>query len=125
MTGSGGWPLNVFLTPEQVPFYAGTYFPPEQRGGLPSWPMVLEAVANAWDERKDEIRAGADQIAERLRGGAALQPSEQPLRAEALDEAVLGAAAPVRRLARRLRRRAEVPARLDDRVPAAPRRDRR
>ena len=47
MTGAGGWPLNVFLTPDQVPFYAGTYFPPEQRGGMPSWPRVLEAVAEA------------------------------------------------------------------------------
>src|SRR4030088_3315805 len=44
MTGQGGWPLNAFLTPEQVPFYAGTYFPPAPRGGLPSWRMVLEAV---------------------------------------------------------------------------------
>jgi uncharacterized protein YyaL (SSP411 family) len=88
MTGSGGWPLNVFLTPEQVPFYAGTYFPPEQRGGLPSWPMVLEAVANSWDERKDEIRAGGARIAEQLQGGARLRPSAEPLRAEALDEAV-------------------------------------
>ena len=42
MTGSGGWPLNVFLTPEQVPFYAGTYFPPEERGGMPSWRQVLD-----------------------------------------------------------------------------------
>src|SRR5215217_6529461 len=47
MTGQGGWPLNVFITPEQVPFYSGTYFPPEQRGGLPSWRMVLDAVADA------------------------------------------------------------------------------
>ena len=41
MTGQGGWPLNVFLTPEQVPFYAGTYFPPVQRQGMPAWPQVL------------------------------------------------------------------------------------
>ena len=50
MTGHGGWPLNVFLTPEQVPFYAGTYFPPEDRRGMPSWRRVLEAVAEAWTE---------------------------------------------------------------------------
>ena len=43
MTGQGGWPLNVFLTPEQVPFYAGTYFPPEARMGMPSWRQVLDA----------------------------------------------------------------------------------
>ena len=88
MTGSGGWPLNVFLTPDQVPFYAGTYFPPEPRSGMPSWRQVLEAVAEAWDERRDEIRAGAGRVAERLRGGALLSPSEQPLDPAELDLAV-------------------------------------
>ena len=88
MTGHGGWPLNAFLTPEQVPFYAGTYFPPESRMGMPSWRQVLEAVAEAWEERKDEIRAGSERIVERLRGGALLRPSGQPLDPRALDEAV-------------------------------------
>src|SRR5919198_1097169 len=60
MTGQGGWPLNVFLTPEQVPFYAGTYFPPDDRGGMPSWRRVLTAVANAWDQNRDQIREGSD-----------------------------------------------------------------
>ncbi|HET7276703.1 MAG TPA: thioredoxin domain-containing protein, partial [Dermatophilaceae bacterium] len=81
MTGQGGWPLNVFLTPEQVPFYAGTYFPPEDMHGMPSWQQVLTAVADAWDERKGEIREGGARIAERLRGGALLQPSAEPLTA--------------------------------------------
>ena len=53
MTGSGGWPMTVFLTPEQVPFYAGTYFPPQPRMGMPSWRQVLEAVAHAWEEKKE------------------------------------------------------------------------
>jgi uncharacterized protein len=88
MTGQGGWPLNVFLTPEQVPFFAGTYFPPDSRMGMPSWRSVLEAVASAWDERRDEIRAGGARIAERLRGGALLRPSEQPFDESALDDAV-------------------------------------
>jgi uncharacterized protein len=88
MTGQGGWPLNVFLTPEQVPFFAGTYFPPDSRMGMPSWRSVLEAVAKAWDERRDEIREGGARIAERLRGGALLQPSERELDEGALDEAV-------------------------------------
>jgi uncharacterized protein YyaL (SSP411 family) len=88
MTGSGGWPLNAFATPEQVPFYAGTYFPPEPRHGLPSWMMVLEAVAKAWDERRDEIRAGAGRIVERLRGGAALEGSAEPIAPRELDAAV-------------------------------------
>ncbi len=88
MTGSGGWPLNVFATPEQVPFYAGTYFPPEQRHGMPSWPMVLEGVATAWRDRREEIRAGGDRIAGRLAGGALLEPSEDELDPAMLDTAV-------------------------------------
>ncbi|MFN2617412.1 MAG: thioredoxin domain-containing protein [Thermoleophilaceae bacterium] len=87
MTGHGGWPLNVFLTPEQVPFYAGTYFPPEARMGMPSWRQVLEAVAEAWAERKDEIRANSGRIVDRLQGGALLRPSANPMTAAALDEA--------------------------------------
>jgi uncharacterized protein len=88
MTGHGGWPLNVFLTPEQVPFYAGTYFPPEQRGGLPSWPMVLEAVAQAWETRREEIRAGGERVARSLAGGAVLKPSSDVMDARRLDEVV-------------------------------------
>jgi uncharacterized protein len=90
MTGSGGWPLNAFLTPEQVPFYAGTYFPPQPRMGMPSWRQVLEAVAHAWQDKRGEIRAGGSRVAERLRGGAVLQPSSEPLQAAALDAAVEG-----------------------------------
>src|SRR5215207_1513950 len=89
MTGQGGWPLNVFLTPEQVPFHAGTYFPREQRGGMPSWPMVLQAVGDAWDQRKDEIRSGSDRIVRHLQGAALLQPSKEPMDARLLDDAVL------------------------------------
>jgi uncharacterized protein YyaL (SSP411 family) len=88
MTGRGGWPLNVFLTPEQVPFYAGTYFPPEERQGMPAWTAVLAAVVEAWAERKDEIRATGDKVAERLAGGAALRPSGDRLDTATLDAAV-------------------------------------
>src|SRR3954471_8762271 len=89
MTGSGGWPLNVFLTPDQVPFYAGTYFPPDQRGGMPSWQRVLEAVAEAWDTKREEIRAGSARIVQRLSGGALLEPSDDPIDANRiLDTAV-------------------------------------
>jgi uncharacterized protein len=88
MNGHGGWPLNVFLTPDQIPFYAGTYFPPEQRGGMPSWRRVLEGVAKAWDENRDEIRQGGERVAQRLSGGALLEPSKDPLAPAALDEAV-------------------------------------
>jgi uncharacterized protein YyaL (SSP411 family) len=88
MTGQGGWPLNAFLTPEQVPFYGGTYFPPEPRHGMPSWRQVLGAVADAWDERRDEIRERGGQMAQRLAGGALLRPSEEPMQQAALDRAV-------------------------------------
>ena len=90
MTGAGGWPLNVFLTPEQVPFYAGTYFPPDSRMGTPGWRSVLEAVADAWEQRRDEIRTGGARVAERLRGGALLSASREPMDARSLDEAVAG-----------------------------------
>jgi len=88
MTGHGGWPLNVFLTPEQIPFYGGTYFPPEPRMGMPSFRQVLGAVADAWDTRRDEIRAQGARMAPRLQGGALLAPSDEPMTAEALDAAV-------------------------------------
>jgi uncharacterized protein YyaL (SSP411 family) len=88
MTGHGGWPLNVFITPEQVPFYGGTYFPPEPRMGMPSWRQVLAAVADAWDKRKDEIRAQGEGMAQRLQGGALLQPSDEPITETALEAAV-------------------------------------
>jgi uncharacterized protein YyaL (SSP411 family) len=88
MTGQGGWPLNVFLTPEQLPFYGGTYFPPEPRHGMPAWTQVLQAIAEAWEERSEEIRAGGEQLRKRLVGGALLEPSAQPIDESALAGAV-------------------------------------
>jgi len=88
MTGQGGWPLNVFLTPDQVPFYAGTYFPPEPRHGLPSWRQVLGAIDEAWRTRRAEIEESAGRIVNRLSGGALLQPSEDELDPGLLDQAL-------------------------------------
>ncbi len=88
MTGRGGWPLNVFLTPEQLPFYGGTYFPPDARHGMPAWTQVLLAISESWSENSAEIRAGGERIRERLSGGAQLSPSQEPLREEALSTAV-------------------------------------
>jgi len=88
MTGRGGWPLNVFLTPEQLPFYGGTYFPPDPRPGMPAWTQVLQAIAESWSERREEIRAGGERLRERLSGGALLSPSSEPIHAGALDDAV-------------------------------------
>jgi hypothetical protein len=61
-TGSGGWPLNVFLTPERKPFFGGTYFPPDARYGRPSFLQLLEQIATLYRERKNEIAASADEI---------------------------------------------------------------
>ena len=55
MTGSGGWPMTVFLTPDGEPFYGGTYFPDDDRHGMPSFRQVLAAVAEAWRDRRDEV----------------------------------------------------------------------
>ena len=66
MTGSGGWPLNVFLTPEGKPFYGGTYFPPRRAYNRPSWQEVLENVATAFAERRHEIDAQAENLTHHL-----------------------------------------------------------
>ncbi len=87
MTGQGGWPLNAFLTPELVPFFAGTYFPPEPRHGLPSWRMVLLAVAEAWQERREEIRRQEPEMLRRLGATATLAPATQPVDQEGLEAA--------------------------------------
>ena len=88
MTGQGGWPLHVFLTPEQVPFYAGTYFPPVQGRGMPSWPQVLGAVAQAWKSQRDDIRAQSVAMVARLSGGARVATSAQAPGEDVLEAAV-------------------------------------
>jgi uncharacterized protein YyaL (SSP411 family) len=62
LTGSGGWPMTVFLTPDGRPFWGGTYFPPEPRHGMPSFPQLLAAVDEAYRERRDEVDRQADQM---------------------------------------------------------------
>jgi uncharacterized protein YyaL (SSP411 family) len=88
MTGHGGWPLNAFLTPEQEPFYAGTYFPPDPRPGLPSWRMVLLAVADAWQKRRSQIREQGARMVQSLGATARIRPSAEPLTPSLLDDAV-------------------------------------
>ncbi len=67
MTGSGGWPLNVFLTPDGKPFYGGTYFPPQRAFNRSSWSEVLQAVAKAYKEKKDELESQAENLTAHLR----------------------------------------------------------
>ena len=62
LTGSGGWPMSVFLTPDGKPFYGGTYFPPTPRHGMPSFRDVLKAVADAWQNRRADILKNSDGI---------------------------------------------------------------
>src|SRR5690606_8700226 len=62
MTGSGGWPLNVFLTPDKKPFYGGTYFPPSPARNRPSWQQVLQGVITAFKEKRDEIETQAESL---------------------------------------------------------------
>ncbi len=88
MTGQGGWPLNTFLTPQQTPFFAGTYFPPQAQRGMPSWRMVLEAIADAWEHRREQIVQQAGQIAHLLGASARIEPAAQPLHDGMLSDAV-------------------------------------
>jgi uncharacterized protein YyaL (SSP411 family) len=66
MTGSGGWPLNVFLTPDGKPFYGGTYFPPRPYRNMPAWREVLEGVSKAWTERQEAVLSQADNLTAHL-----------------------------------------------------------
>jgi uncharacterized protein len=87
MTGHGGWPLNAFVDPEGVPFFGGTYFPPESRHGMPSFRQVLEGVAEAWVTKREEIRAAAPQTVERLTAISRVRPSEETLSPDVLEQA--------------------------------------
>ncbi len=90
LTGHGGWPMTVFLTPDGEPFYGGTYFPPEPRHGLPSFRQVLEAVAEAWSERRDDLGRQAARLTEELRRQSRPEPSREPLTSRLLTDAVTG-----------------------------------
>jgi uncharacterized protein len=79
MTGSGGWPMSVFLTPEGKPFYAGTYFPDEPRHGLPSFRQVLDGIADAWASRRDEVQVQSGRVTEAIRRAGIPPGSPEPL----------------------------------------------
>jgi uncharacterized protein YyaL (SSP411 family) len=93
MTGQGGWPLSAFLTPSGEPFYAGTYFPPEPRHGMPAFRDLLEGIAEAWRDRRDEVVHQGQRVA-----AAIARASSVPSSGAALDESVaLAATAGLRR----------------------------
>jgi uncharacterized protein YyaL (SSP411 family) len=88
MTGHGGWPMTVFLTPDGQPFYSGTYFPLEPRYGMPSFRQILTSVAEAWKSQKDKVLAGAEQITEHLQQNAGLKAQVDALDTDILTSAV-------------------------------------
>ena len=90
LTGQGGWPLTVFLTPDGEPFFGGTYFPPEPRHGLPSFRQVLRAVADAYRDSPDAVAAQAESLVGALRRSAEAEPSREPLTEALLAEAERG-----------------------------------
>ncbi len=92
LAGQGGWPMTVFLTPDGRPFYAGTYFPPVARGGLPAFADLCRAIAGAYRNRREDVESQAGEVARRLGAAAARPPSEDPLDTQILDDAVVGLA---------------------------------
>ena len=119
LTGSGGWPMSVFLTPELEPFFGGTYFPPDDRHGLPAFRRVLDGVADAYRNRRAEVVAQGAQLARHLRESVAIPAGQQDPGVEMLDRAAAAAGRELRRRARRLWRSAQVPRADDPGVPAA------
>ena len=88
LTGQGGWPMTVFLTPEGAPFWGGTYFPPEDRQGMPGFKRVLTALADAWRTRRAEVLASSGQLREQLQ--QTMRPAAGALEPTILDQAVEG-----------------------------------
>ncbi len=117
MTGQGGWPMTVVLTPEGEPFFAGTYFPDQPRQGQPSFRQILEGLHVAWTQRRDEVRTVAGDVSAHLRS-AGMPAGEQPLDADLLAGAVRTLAGDFDGADARLRGSAEVPAVDGAGVPA-------
>ncbi|HEY3765857.1 MAG TPA: thioredoxin domain-containing protein, partial [Gaiellales bacterium] len=90
MTGRGGWPMTVFLTPAGEPFLGGTYYPPEPRYGMPSFRQLLVAVDRAWSEQRGEVERVGGNVRDALRAAADMAPSAEPLGEDVLAAAVPG-----------------------------------
>ena len=88
MTGQGGWPLTVFLDPEGVPFYGGTYFPPEPRQGMPSFRQVMEATADGYRDQREQLREASDRVREGLSAISRIEQTTDDLTVPVLDSAV-------------------------------------
>ncbi|MCL0028935.1 thioredoxin domain-containing protein [Dehalococcoidia bacterium] len=87
MTGQGGWPMTVFLTPDGDPFYGGTYFPPDDRRGLPAFPRVMQSISDAYRSNPSEVKRVTGQLVEHIRLSGSGTPSRDPLTEKILDGA--------------------------------------
>jgi uncharacterized protein YyaL (SSP411 family) len=88
LTGHGGWPMTVFLTPEGKPFWGGTYFPPEPRYDMPSFRQVLASIAETWSGRRGDVGRQAELLTQAIREGSERAPSTDPLTTGLLNNAV-------------------------------------
>ncbi|HEY9232430.1 MAG TPA: thioredoxin domain-containing protein, partial [Blastocatellia bacterium] len=89
MTGHGGWPMTVFLTPDLKPFYGGTYYPPAPRHGMPSFPQVLNAISDSYRNRRDDVAASASAITSEMSKLNRFVASEEMLTSEILTQAFI------------------------------------
>ena len=87
MTGQGGWPMTVFLTPDAKPFYGGTYFPPEDRQGMPGFPRVLESMAGAYRKNRSEVLLTTDRLLQQMKSMDPAVRSLDPLTTDVLHQA--------------------------------------
>jgi uncharacterized protein YyaL (SSP411 family) len=87
LTGHGGWPMTVFITPEGVPFFGGTYYPPEPRHGMPSFRDVLETISALYRDRRGAVDGTASQLREALEQAGKISPSSEPLTEQLLQDA--------------------------------------
>ena len=92
MTGRGGWPMTVFMTPDGVPFYGGTYFPPVDRHGMPGFPRLIQSIADAYHTRKGEVLEAGRQLVESMQQAERLSRSTTLLTRDILVRAYLGIA---------------------------------
>jgi uncharacterized protein YyaL (SSP411 family) len=88
MTGQGGWPMTMFLTPEGSPFYGGTYYPPEDRGRMPGFRRVLQSVHTAWVDRESQLRQAADDLRGEITTMLGIPSATQPVTTQLIDRAI-------------------------------------
>ena len=88
MTGHGGWPMTVFLTPDGKPFYGGTYFPPTDRHGMPAFRRVLLGVSDAWDNRREEVVQQGESLLDHMASAVRIERSPEPITSEIVQDAL-------------------------------------